>query len=494
MFRRLAEYAPPPSSVVSPEWLPPESFAGQRTLNVAIVGEPNVGKSTLVNRLLRRKVSAVSSKYNTTRGRVLGVLTEGPVQLVFYDTPGFVPEGGSTRHEYVAPLVTAAREAAEDADVVLFMVDIARQWTPDAVEALRRMAAICASTGAHLFVLANKIDLLKGVEASGGGAPDVVTLLAARRSLSTPGGGGGGEGAGTGTSDTAPPDADNPGVDGLIAGVWRQPPAVGGTEPPGEKAVAGDTSAVSQSAAVPAVDLGSLLPEDGNYACCWHPGDAEDVTAAATSATPAPPSGAATPGEPPIIGRDVTSEAASPHSAAPTPAPSLLLSARRGPTSASLPVLDRRLLRLAEDFEAAAFSAGLIGPSGFDDDGEAGGGGTSVASSPASRVYRLLPPVTPVCALRDPDGRLDRVRAVLQRLAPERPWEYNSRVHSDASQLDQVVEAVRERLLHHLHKCGRGPGRHPRPLITSAPRIPSDPLQGSPVPHTAGEPLLAGAA
>jgi len=119
-------------------------------------------------------------------------------------------------------------------------------------------------------------------------------------------------------------------------------------------------------------------------------------------------------------------------------------------------VLDRRLLRLAEDFEAAAFSSGLVGPSGFDDDGEAGGGGTAAAASPASRVYRLLPPVTPLCALRDPDGRLDRVRAVLQRLAPERPWEYNSRVHSDASQLDQVTEAVRERLLHHLHKCGGG--------------------------------------
>jgi hypothetical protein len=93
-FRRRATYAPAPPSVTSRTWLPPEMSPNHRSLNVAIVGEPNVGKSTLINRILKRKVSAVSAKYNTTRDRVLGVLTEGNVQLVFYDTPGFVPAGG----------------------------------------------------------------------------------------------------------------------------------------------------------------------------------------------------------------------------------------------------------------------------------------------------------------------------------------------------------------------------------------------------------------
>jgi GTP-binding protein Era len=62
----------------------------QRSLWVAIVGEPNVGKSVLLNRVVGEKVSAVSPKYNTTRQRVLGVRTHGDVQLVFSDTPGFV--------------------------------------------------------------------------------------------------------------------------------------------------------------------------------------------------------------------------------------------------------------------------------------------------------------------------------------------------------------------------------------------------------------------
>jgi hypothetical protein len=93
-FRRSATYSAAPASATSRAWLPPEVAPNQRSLNVAIVGEPNVGKSTLVNRLLRRKVSAVSPKQNTTRDRVLGVLTEGNIQLVFYDTPGFVPASG----------------------------------------------------------------------------------------------------------------------------------------------------------------------------------------------------------------------------------------------------------------------------------------------------------------------------------------------------------------------------------------------------------------
>ncbi|RHY26010.1 hypothetical protein DYB32_007940 [Aphanomyces invadans] len=70
----------------------PDSPRGvkSRGLNVAVIGRPNAGKSSLMNSLLGFNVSAVSAKYNTTRDRVLGVLTKGDAQIAFYDTPGLV--------------------------------------------------------------------------------------------------------------------------------------------------------------------------------------------------------------------------------------------------------------------------------------------------------------------------------------------------------------------------------------------------------------------
>jgi GTP-binding protein Era len=86
---------------------------------VAILGRPNVGKSTLVNALLRQKIAAVSSKPQTTRKRQLGILTAEKYQLVFVDTPGL----HNPRHKLGKFLNQEAEEALQGVDVVLWLVD-----------------------------------------------------------------------------------------------------------------------------------------------------------------------------------------------------------------------------------------------------------------------------------------------------------------------------------------------------------------------------------
>ena len=95
---------------------------------VALLGAPNAGKSTLMNRLMGTKVSIVTPKVQTTRTRVVGVLIQGEAQLVFVDTPGiFAPKRRLER-----AMVTAAWTGATDADVVLLLVDAERGFDDDA--------------------------------------------------------------------------------------------------------------------------------------------------------------------------------------------------------------------------------------------------------------------------------------------------------------------------------------------------------------------------
>src|SRR5271168_3658893 len=88
---------------------------------VAILGAPNAGKSTLLNRLIGQKISIVSPKPQTTRMRVLGVLTEGKTQIAFIDTPGiFAPKRRLDR-----AMVLAAWNSLADADVIVLLADAA---------------------------------------------------------------------------------------------------------------------------------------------------------------------------------------------------------------------------------------------------------------------------------------------------------------------------------------------------------------------------------
>ena len=94
---------------------------------VAIVGRPNVGKSTLLNHLLGQKLSITSRKPQTTRHKILGIVTQDKVQAIYVDTPGMHKREARAINRYMNK---AAQSALKDVDLVLFVVD-AMKWTPD---------------------------------------------------------------------------------------------------------------------------------------------------------------------------------------------------------------------------------------------------------------------------------------------------------------------------------------------------------------------------
>lgn len=94
----------------------PEPF---RAGYVTIIGEPNVGKSTLMNSLLQQKISIVTKKPQTTRHKILGILSGAEYQVVFLDTPGII----KPRYLLQEVMMQFASSAIEDADVLLFMID-----------------------------------------------------------------------------------------------------------------------------------------------------------------------------------------------------------------------------------------------------------------------------------------------------------------------------------------------------------------------------------
>lgn len=96
---------------------------GYRCGFIAIVGRPNVGKSTLMNHLIGQKVSITSKKAQTTRNRVTGIYTDDTVQFVFVDTPGFQTYHRNALNERLNKNVT---EAVRDVDVIAFVVEAMR--------------------------------------------------------------------------------------------------------------------------------------------------------------------------------------------------------------------------------------------------------------------------------------------------------------------------------------------------------------------------------
>ncbi len=135
---------------------------------IAVVGAPNAGKSTLINRLVGAKVSIVTPKAQTTRSRILGVARRGDVQMVYVDTPGiFAPKRRLDR-----AMVAAAWSSASDADVVVVLIDSLRGRSADVgriIERLKRSRrpAILALNKVDVMARQKLLGLAAGLDAEG---------------------------------------------------------------------------------------------------------------------------------------------------------------------------------------------------------------------------------------------------------------------------------------------------------------------------------------
>lgn len=121
---------------------------------MAIVGSPNVGKSTLMNTLVGERVSIVTSKQQTTRHQIMGVVTGDDFQAVYYDTPGVL------RPDYKLQegMMAFVKESLGDADVVLLMTDVfedPESWSDDTI-----FQQLLQQTGRPMLLAINKVDVL----------------------------------------------------------------------------------------------------------------------------------------------------------------------------------------------------------------------------------------------------------------------------------------------------------------------------------------------
>jgi GTP-binding protein Era len=122
---------------------------------VSIVGKPNVGKSTLLNRIIGEKIAIVSPKPQTTRNRITGILNRPDGQIIFVDTPGI----HRPKHKLGEIMVREAKEAIKEVDIILFMVD---PEPPDMGD--RVIIDMFKDQKKTVFLLINKVDKIKKTE------------------------------------------------------------------------------------------------------------------------------------------------------------------------------------------------------------------------------------------------------------------------------------------------------------------------------------------
>jgi GTP-binding protein Era len=120
---------------------------------VSIVGRPNVGKSTLMNSLVGERLSIITSKAQTTRHRIMGILSGEDFQIVYSDTPGII----KPQYELHQSMMKFVHASFEDADLVLFLTDLEEKYPPD-----DEIIPLMNKLTVPVILILNKIDLGKG--------------------------------------------------------------------------------------------------------------------------------------------------------------------------------------------------------------------------------------------------------------------------------------------------------------------------------------------
>ena len=118
---------------------------------VSIIGKPNVGKSTLMNKMIGEKLSIITSKAQTTRDRIMGILNGNDFQIIYSETPGII----DPKYELHKSMMKFVKNSLEDADVILFVTDIYEKY--DEEEVIKKLAHL----EVPIFLLINKVDQAK---------------------------------------------------------------------------------------------------------------------------------------------------------------------------------------------------------------------------------------------------------------------------------------------------------------------------------------------
>lgn len=134
---------------------------GHKSGLVAVAGRPNVGKSTLLNRILKQKIAIVSPRPQTTRTNQLGILTRPEFQIIFVDTPGLM----KPRHKLDEFMVSSAEDSVRDADIVLWLVDASDSPGAGDVAIAETMSSLPEDV--TIIIAMNKSDLLAPEEVLG---------------------------------------------------------------------------------------------------------------------------------------------------------------------------------------------------------------------------------------------------------------------------------------------------------------------------------------
>lgn len=143
---------------------------------ISIIGKPNVGKSTLLNRLLNAKLSIVSSKPQTTRHRVLGILTEKDYQCYFLDTPGLI----TPQYELQKVMIKQIVRSLKDADIIVWMIDPwfkQEEYPGDILQSIKNKPIICCINKIDLVAKSRILPIIEAVKKLHGGEIVPVSAL-----------------------------------------------------------------------------------------------------------------------------------------------------------------------------------------------------------------------------------------------------------------------------------------------------------------------------